>query len=197
MQRRSQTPLIIAAVAIVALVLGIWWGGHPQSLPGFARDAFVQEDVATRAEVEKDINDVFYRKVSDEQLEQASLKGMVKALNDRFSDYFTPAEAKQFKQSLSGKFSGVGMSIDSRDTKSGLRVAKVYRGSPAAEAGIHAGDVITAVNGKSIAGQSADVSTAKIRGPAGTKVTLTVKSGDKVRTVTVERRQIALPLVAG
>jgi carboxyl-terminal processing protease len=86
--------------------------------------------------------------------------------------------------------------VDSRNTKQGLRVSKVYPG-PAREAGIGAGDLITAVNGKPIAGQSADVSTAKIRGPAGTKVTLTFKSGSKTRTVTVQRRQINLPLVAG
>jgi carboxyl-terminal processing protease len=88
------------------------------------------------------------------------------------------------------------MSVDSRNTKQGLRVSKVYPG-PAREAGIGAGDLITAVNGKPIAGQSADVTTAKIRGPAGTKVALTFKSGSKTRTVTVERRQIDLPLVAG
>src|SRR3954452_24253048 len=197
MQRRSQTPLIIAAVAIVALVLGVYWGGHPQSLPGFARDAFVQEDVATRAEVAKDIQDTFYKKVTDDKLEEASLKGMVNSLGDRFSEYFTPSEAKQFRQSLSGKFEGVGMSVDSRDTKQGLRVAHVYPGSPARQGGIEAGDLIVAVNGESIVGQSADVATAKIRGRAGTSVKLTVKSGSKPRAVTLERKQIDLPLVAG
>lgn len=196
MQRPLRTPWLLPVVAIVALVVGIFWGGHPESLPGFARDALVKDDLAVRAEVTKDIKDSFYKKVSDKQLQQASLKGMVSSLGDRFSEYFTPAEAKQFRQSLSGKFEGVGMSVDSRDTKQGLRVAKVYPG-PAREAGIRGGDLITAVNGASIAGKSADVSTAKIRGPAGTKVTLTVKSGPRSRTVTVERRQIDLPIVEG
>jgi carboxyl-terminal processing protease len=196
MQRPMRTPWLIPVVAIVALVVGIFWGGHPAALPGFARDAFVKDDIATRAEVTKDIEDSFYKKVTDQELQNASLKGMVSSLGDRFSEYFTPSEAKQFKQSLSGKFEGVGMSVDSRDTKQGLKVAQVYPG-PAREAGIRPGDVIIAVNGKSILGQSADVTTAKIRGPAGTKVTLTYKSGSKTRTVTVERRQIDLPLVAG
>jgi carboxyl-terminal processing protease len=197
MKRRSNTAAIALLVGVIALVVGIWWGGHPKSLPGFARDTFVQDDSAVRAQVTKDIEDSFYKKVSDKDLEQASLKGMVQSLHDRFSEYFTPAEAKVFKQSLSGKFEGVGMAVDSRNTKQGLKVSKVYGGAPASKAGIRAGDLIVAVNGTSIVGQSADVSTGKIRGPAGTKVTLTVKSGAKSRTVTLERQQINLPLVQG
>jgi carboxyl-terminal processing protease len=196
MNRRPNTVVIAAVVAIVALIVGIWWGGHPQSLPGFARDALVKDDIAARAELTKDIKDTFYKKVSDSQLQQASLKGMVQSLHDRFSEYFTPSEAKVFKQSLSGKFEGVGMAVDSRNTKTGLKVSKVYGGSPAGQGGIRAGDLIVAVNGQSIIGQSADVITGKIRGPAGTKVTLMVKRGSKTRTVTLQRKQINLPLVA-
>lgn len=196
MSARVRTPLIVLVTAVVALVLGILWGGHPESLPGFLRSAFVKDDVAARAQVADDIKGQFYKKVSDTQLEQASLKGMVDSLHDRFSEYFTPAEAKQFAQSLSGQFEGVGMSVDSRDTKKGLKVAKVFMGSPAQKAGIKAGDVIVAVNGKSIVGESADLATGKIRGPAGTKVTLAIRgSGGATRSVTLERKQIAVPLV--
>jgi carboxyl-terminal processing protease len=195
---RAQTALIALAVGIVALVGGIAWGGHPQALPGFARDALVKEDVATRAQLIKDIRDDFYKPVSSSKLEQASLKGIVSSLHDRYSQYFTPAEAKQFAQSLSGQFEGVGMLVNSRDNKKGLRVASVFPRSPAQQAGIRGGDLITAVNGKSIAGQNPDVSTAKIRGPAGTKVTLTFRSGKgRARTVTVERRKLDAPLVRG
>jgi carboxyl-terminal processing protease len=194
---RIRTATIALAAALVALVLGILWGGHPQSLPGVLRNWLVAEDVATRAEVVKDIRDNFYKPVSAEKLEQASLKGIVESLDDRFSQYFTPAEARQFAQSLGGQFEGVGMSVDSRDTKKGLRVARVFDKSPAKEAGIRAGDVITAVNGKSVAGKPAEVSTAKIRGPAGTKVTLTYRRGKQRKTVTLERRKLDVPLIEG
>jgi carboxyl-terminal processing protease len=182
----------------VTLVVGIWLGGHPESLPAFARDTLVQDDVATRAELIDHVRDDFYKPVSKDKLEEQSLKGIVSSLDDRFSEYYTPAEAKKVAQSLSGEFEGVGMTVDSRDTKKGLRVARVFPDSPAKEAGIKPGDLITEVDGESIAGDEADVSTAKIRGEAGTEVTLTVKApGKDAREVKLERRKLAIPLVAG
>src|SRR4051794_24255100 len=144
MQRRPNTLVVAVIVGVVALVIGIWWGGHPKSLPGFARDTFVQSDVGVRAELTKDIQDDFYKKVSGGELEQASLKGMVQSLHDRFSEYFTPAEAKVFQQSLSGKFEGVGMAVDSRHTKQGLKGSKGDGGAPAGKAGNRAGGPIVA-----------------------------------------------------
>ena len=198
MRRLLGNSWIALPIALIALVFGIWWGGHPQSLPGFARDALVEDDVATRAEVIDAVRDDFYKPVSVEKLQQQSLKGIVGSLDDRFSEYYTPEEARQVEQSLSGEFEGVGMTVDSRDTKEGLTVARVFPDSPAKEAGIRPGDVITEVDGESIAGDDADVSTAKIRGEAGTEVTLTVKSPKrKPREETLERRKLEIPLVAG
>ena len=197
MNPRFRTPLIASASAIVALCLGLLWGGHPKLLPGVLRDVFVEDSVATRAQLINDIKDNFYKPLKEETLEQASFKGIVSSLHDRYSEYFTPSEAKAFTQNLNGQFEGVGMTIDSADTKKGLRVRMVFPGSPAKEAGIGAGDLIIAVNGKSIVGQPADVSTGRIRGPAGTTVTLTFKKHGTgpPRTVKVPRKKIDLPLV--
>src|SRR4051794_5161816 len=173
MNPRFRTPLIASASALVALCLGLLWGGHPKLLPAVLRDVFVEDSVATRAQLINNIEDHFYKPVKESTLEQASFKGIVSSLHDRYSEYFTPSEAKAFTQSLNGQFEGVGMTIDSADTKKGLRVRMVFPGSPAKDAGIGPGDLITAVNGKSIIGQPADVSTGRIRGPAGTTVTLT------------------------
>ena len=197
MSPRYRTALIALAVGLAGLVGGIAWGGHPQSLPGFLRDNLVEDQVSTKAALLNSIQDHFYRKVPNAALEEASYKGIVASLHDRYSQYFTPKEAAQFAQSLNGQFEGVGMSVDSRDTKKGLRVARVFDGSPAKKAGITPGDLIVAVNGKSILGQSADVTTAKIRGPAGTKVTLKIRSGGKgkPRDVPLERQKLDVPLV--
>jgi carboxyl-terminal processing protease len=198
MNPRYRTSLIAAASAIVALCLGMFLGGHPKLLPTAAREVFVEDSIATRDQLINDVKDKFYKPVSESSLEQASFKGIVSSLHDRYSEYFTPAEAKAFTQNLSGQFEGVGMTIDSRDTKKGLLVTKVFPGSPAKEAGIGPGDRITAVNGKSILGKSADASTQMIRGPAGTTVSLTFRKGGTgpPRTAKVPRKKLDFPLVA-
>src|SRR3954452_425159 len=153
MNPRFRTPMIAGISALVALCVGLFLGGHPKLLPGPAREVFVDDTVATRAQLINDVKDNFYKPVKESSLEQASFKGIVSSLKDRYSEYFTPTEAKAFTQNLNGQFEGVGMTIDSRDTKQGLRVTKVFDGSPAKDAGIGPSDLIDPVNGKMGVGQ--------------------------------------------
>lgn len=192
------TKTVAAIVAAVALLLGgIWLGGHPEELPEPLRDALVDDDRALRAELQDAIESDFYRKVDDSQLEQGSLRGMVEGLDDRFSNYLTPQQTKEFEQSVQGRFEGVGMNVD-RDRR-GLRVLNVFDGSPAARGGIEKGDFITEVDGRSIAGLSADLATARIKGPAGSQVTLEVVDPEtfEPRTLKLRRARIDIPNVTG
>ena len=192
----SKTVAVIA-VAAALLVGGIWLGGHPESLPDPLRNAFVTDDRGLRAELQDKIQDDFYKPVDDAQIEQGSLKGMVQGLDDRFSNYLTPKETAQFQQSVEGRFEGVGMNVD--QDKRGLRVMNVFEGSPAARGGVKKGDFITEVDGHSIAGQSADVATAKIKGPAGTTVSLQLIDPESFdpRTVKLKRARIEIPITTG
>jgi len=114
---------------------------------------------------------------------------------DRYSHYFDPEQAKVLEEETEGRFSGIGLSVN--DVKRGLVVVQVFKGSPAAEAGIEPGDVIVSVEGKSIAGQSSELSTAKIKGPEGTEVKLGVlrPSTGRKRNLTIERKEISTPVV--
>ncbi len=187
---------IAAAVAVLAaLALGMYLGGHPTGLPEPLRDVFVDESASVQAEATDVIEDNYYRKVSDERLRNASLRGMVRSLGSRFSYYFTPRQNELFRQATSGEFSGVGMTVVER--KRGLLVVGVFDGSPAKDRGIKPGEVITEVNGRSIAGDPSDVATAKIKGKEGTFVKLTVKSpGKPAREIRVRRERIRVPAVS-
>jgi carboxyl-terminal processing protease len=178
------------------LCAGLFLGGNPEYLPEEWRDVFVDDERAVRAEIIEKIEDGFYKEVDEDALNQASYKGMVRELDDRFSHYLTPEEADLFDEAVSGRFEGVGMTV--QEHPRGLLVATVFEESPAEKAGIRKDDVITHVDGESLAGESTDVSTAKIKGKPGTSVRLTVlPGGDKKRrrTVEVERASIEIPLV--
>ncbi|HEY7151549.1 MAG TPA: S41 family peptidase [Solirubrobacterales bacterium] len=147
------------------------------------------------------IQNDYFRPVGGQLLENASVDGMVRTLrkryDDHFSHYFNPHELRQFEQASSGHFSGVGLTVT--EVERGLRVASVIPRTPAQRAGIDPGDLIVAVDGKSIAGESAQVSTARIKGRPGTSVELRVVSGANggVRDVQLERATVQVPAVRG
>ena len=186
---------ITAVVAVLAaLALGMYLGGHPSDLPQPLRDVFVDENASVQAEATDIIRDNYYRSVGGARLRDASLRGMVRSLNSRFSHYFTPRENALFRQATSGEFSGVGMTVVEHPR--GLRVAGVFDDSPAKRAGIRPSDVITRVNGRSIAGQASDVSTARIKGKEGTQVRLTIRRGKRTLQVRTRRERIRVPAVS-
>jgi carboxyl-terminal processing protease len=174
------------ALALAAATIAIE-GGFGESDPTSEAVDVIQQD--------------YFKSVNESQLDDASIDGMVRALreryDDRFSHYFDPKEFEQFEQASSGRFSGVGLTVT--EVKRGLRVATVIPDTPAERAGIEPGDLIVAVDGHSIAGVSAQVSTAQIKGPAGTTVELRVieRQGDERRDVELERASVQVPVVRG
>ena len=189
----------LVAALVAVLLGGIWLGGHPAKLPEFLRDRLVDDSAGLNLEATELIEDNYFRSVDSGELTNASLQGMVRELrqrhHDRFSDYFSPEALARFNEDISGRFSGIGLSVS--EVKQGLKVERVFPGSPAQKAGIEAGDLIVSVEGKSIAGQSSEVTTEKIKGPEGTDVTIGVRDskGGKPRELTIERAQISLPVV--
>ncbi len=196
--RRRRSPWIVPLGTLLVLVLlagGIWLGGHPDYLPNQVRDTLVGDDDAQLYQEAADIiEDDYYRKVDREQLVDKALGSAVESLNDRFSAYFDPKAYKSFEEATQGAFEGVGMNVE--EVPEGLRILTVFKGSPAAKAGLEPGDEITAVNGKPLKGASSEEATTKIKGPAGTEVTLTVTSGkEPPRDVKVERARVDVPVV--
>jgi carboxyl-terminal processing protease len=186
---------VLAVLAVLAaLAAGLWLGGHPADLPGPVRNVFVQEDRALRAEIIDTIESNFYKPVNERKLDDASLKGIVESLDDPYSTYLSAKEARQFDEDVSGHFEGVGMNVE--QDKRGLKVLRVFDGSPAKDAHIRPGDLIVSVDGRPIAGVNSEVSTNRIKGPAGTSVELRVFTPHehRDRTVKVKRERIEVPL---
>ncbi len=176
---------------------------------GFALAAVVSAAIAWFDDDEPDpaadarqvIEANYFQPVDESRLDDASVQGMLRDLkrryDDRFSHYFTPEQLRDFEAATSGRFSGVGLTVS--EVPRGLRVASVIPDTPAKRAGIEVGDLIVSVDGRSIAGVPAEVSTARIKGPRGTEVELGIVSPhrDRTRDVTLERATVQVPAVQG
>jgi carboxyl-terminal processing protease len=194
----SRRILLAAAAVAVTLVVGIVVGGQVNPIRDAVDDVFGNPSQDPTSQAIEVINDDYFHTVDDADLENASIGAIIdrlkKRYDDRFSHYFSPSDYNRFKQG--SRLSGVGIGVN--EVADGLRVAVVYKRTPAREAGIQAGEVITGVNGESIAGKDADAVTSRIRGPAGTKVTLTIRRRNASSyDVTLTRREVNIPQVAG
>jgi len=185
-----------ALLVLVLLAGGIWLGGHPQYLPSAVRDTLLSDDDAAVYDEAADIiQEDYYRKVDRKQLLNKALGSAVDSLDDRFSAYFDPKAYRSFEEATQGAFEGVGMNVE--EVPRGLRVLTVFKGSPAARGGLKPGDEIIAVGGRSLRGTSSEQATTRIKGKAGTEVTLTVVTGEeKPRKVTLKRARVDVPVVA-
>jgi carboxyl-terminal processing protease len=193
MRRPRPLTVVLAALAPVLLVVGIWLGGHPERLPGFARDVFVDDDTAVVAQALDLVEDDYVRHVPKSKLANAAIKGVVSSLGDQFSSYFTPDEYGRYLEVTDSRFSGVGLSVIGVDE--GLRVTRVYDGSPARRAGLKSGDLIVGVDGRNLRGLPEETAVARVKGPAGTRVRLRVQRDGKTFERVVTRATVTIPVV--
>ncbi len=112
-------------------------------------------------------------KLDEQKMLNGAISGMVAAIGDPFTMYLPPVQNNDFKQGLSGQFSGIGAELGTKD-KSIIVIAPLD-GSPAEKDGIKAGDLILAVDGQSTASWDLAKAVTIIRGTKGTPVTLTVE----------------------
>ena len=119
------------------------------------------------------------------ELERAAVEGMLKALGDRWSSYYDPSEYASFEDALEGRYSGVGLWV--QPSRDGVLVSSVQAESPAAEAGIAPGDRIISVDDWPASTSSVGDVVQRLRGPAGTSVTVSVVREGVTSQVTVTR----------
>jgi len=119
----------------------------------------------------------YVRPVSDSELVSAAINGMVNSL-DPHSAYMDPKEMADMQIQTTGVFGGVGLEVTGENGQ--VKVVTAMDDTPASHAGIKTGDFISAIDGVSLQGVSLNDAVEKMRGPARSKVTLTIlRSGEK------------------
>ena len=184
-------------VAVLAFVSGLYvdqaFSGSP-FIPYLARHSVGNVDTTELRQAIQVIQANYVdRNLDATKLSHGTVQGLIAALNDPFSAYFDPAAFKKMQDSLQGQYSGVGIYLT---FGAGYPViAGTVPDSPAAKAGLQAGDQIVKVGGQDMKGATADQTTAVIQGPNGTKVILTILRGTTTFDVTITRAEIQVPSV--
>ena len=188
--RRAIGPLQLA-IGTVALL-----AGAALFLSGFSLGARTATTPGTPAEeaglfapfwdVYDSITRSYVGDVDRQKLVQGAIDGMIGALGDPYSSYMSPEELQAARESIGGEFSGVGAEVTTRPTDPAVQacdtigptcrlvVVAPIDGSPAMRAGVKAGDLITAVDGTPVDGETLEAAIARVRGPKGTTVVLTL-----------------------
>ena len=146
------------------------------------------DELRTFAEVLDRIKTAYVEPIDDKTLLENAIKGMLSNL-DPHSAYLEPADFQELQESTSGEFGGLGIELGIDDGM--LKVVSPIDDTPAARAGIEAGDLIVKIDGQPTKGWTLVQAVDKLRGKAGSKIELTlVREGGKPFTVKLERAVI-------
>jgi carboxyl-terminal processing protease len=182
MRRRSA---LIASLALLPVVAGGFLMQNRTTTDG----AKVLDQVLSL------VSQRFVDTVSAAALYEKAAKGLVKELNDPYSELFSPKELASFSQQTNGKYAGIGMQIE--DQQGAITISKVFPHTPAEAAGVREGDKILYVDSLSTRGWKTQQVSDYLIGTAGTKVT--VKFGRPGVTepisTTFTRQVIRIPAV--
>lgn len=160
------------------------------------KDAEYYEMFKVLADTMDQVERNYVKDISRRELMEAAIRGVLEKL-DPYSNYISPDEIGRFKTAVENQFGGIGIQVDVRHGR--LTVVSPLVGSPAYRAGIQAGDVIVEIDGKSSANIELDEAIRRLKGEAGSSVSITLVHPPKSdrRTVTIEREIIHLETVLG
>ena len=159
-----------------------------------AADQVDLDDIRNFSRVYEVVRQAYVEKVDNKTLMKAAITGMLSGL-DPHSEYLDKEGLAQLNEDTTGQYSGLGIEVLQQD--GGLRIVSPIDDTPAARAGIKAGDSIVKINGTLIDPQNVDGMFKQLRGKPGSKITLTIahQNSDKLIDLNLVRENIAISSV--
>lgn len=197
--------LIISAAIVLLLVLvfgaGFSFGSHRLKIDSQLKitkgnTPAANADYSLLWDALDALNSKFIDRPLDQQkLMYGAIAGLVSATGDPYTSYFDPEQARDFSDQLKGTFDGIGAEVGIKDDQ--IVIIAPLDDTPAQKAGLQAGDAILAINGESTAMMSVEMAVSKIRGRAGSDVTLTILRAGKrsAQDVKITRSRISVKSV--
>ncbi len=147
---------------------------------------------STIASFRKIIDKKFLGEIDEDKLLEGAIKGYVAGLGDPYTEYMTKEEMEDFNVEVQGNFVGIGVYLTKDTVNNTIMVISPIKDTPAYEAGIKPGDIISKVDGVSYTGEQLTEATNKIKGEEGTKVKLEIMRQEEIIELEVERKSVKI-----
>lgn len=185
---------VTALVTFLITVIGMY-NYYVKTEDGLVKTLVTTETTAldTKIQLIKEYLDEFYLgdTSNEEELIESAVKGYVAGLGDEYTEYLTKEEYEELMVDVNGDYVGIGIYM-TQDRYENIVVLLPIEGSPAEEAGIKTGDIITKVNGEECIGMDLSVVASKVKGEEGTTVNLEIQREGEIINKTVERRTVQI-----
>ncbi|MEV4001021.1 S41 family peptidase [Actinomadura sp. NPDC049753] len=175
----------IAAAIVCAYGAGVVSGSGSDRHAAVAGGGSVLDEAAAK------IGGRAARPVDRGALDRAAIEGMLRGLGDRWAHYYSAREYDDVEGRLTGRYSGVGLWLGREEGDSRVLVASVQPGTPAARAGVQAGDVVTRVGDASVTGWDISRVAEALRGRPDETVELTVERERRTRRFHLVRTKVS------
>ncbi len=185
--------LIAGAAALLTFSVTSFWAFQicSDSVATLRKKAKSIEDIYT---VDQYIDEYYYGSYDEEIIVDQALKGMVSALDDKYSAYMTPDEYEQNLIDAKGSITGIGMTVNKGDNNE-IKIVEIAEKGPAEKAGLKINDIIIEVDGKNVNEMEYSDAVNLVRGKAGTEVNIAVKRGDEEISFKMKREEITTETV--
>lgn len=149
-------------------------------------------NLETRIQLIKEYIDKFYLgEINEENMVETAIKGYVAGLGDEYTEYLTKDEYEELMVSVNGDYVGIGIYM-TQDRDGNVIVLLPIENSPAEEAGLKTGDIITKIDGEECTGMDLSLVANKVKGEEGTTVDLEIQREDEIMNKTIERRTVEI-----
>lgn len=146
----------------------------------------------TLSKIRTILEERYIGKINDEKMLEGAIKGYVAGMGDEYAEYYTPEEMNNTLDEANGNYVGIGIYMLVNKATGQIIVSEPMEGSPAEQAGIKSGDIITKVENEEVTPENVSDMSNKIKGEEGTKVKLEIKREDETLTLEVERKRIVV-----
>jgi len=191
--KKTRRILIAAAALVLIFLAGVYVGFRNQpainkltNISGKETVAAITADFSPFWEIWNEINDKYpgAAAISDQERVYGAIAGLVGSLNDPYSVFFKPEEAKMFEEDIAGTFQGIGVEVGIKDKV--LTVIAPLKGTPGYKAGVQSGDQILKIDETVTTDITIEKAIELIRGEAGSVVTLTILREKETRPIEIK-----------